>query len=108
MELELVNTEADANASFNSSADYTKLSPLGKIPAFEGANGFALSEAIAIAVYGMCYACNTLRLCFRPSFMMRCIISTSYPWQNYTVEKLPTLKPLYPTSGRFFCNPALV
>ncbi|KAI9934098.1 hypothetical protein ASPWEDRAFT_168376 [Aspergillus wentii DTO 134E9] len=51
LELELVNTEANSAAAFNQSAEYTKLSPLGKVPAFEGANGFALSEAIAIAVY---------------------------------------------------------
>lgn len=50
--MELVNTEADSSAAFNKSAEYTKLSPLGKVPAFEGANGYTLSEAIAIAVYG--------------------------------------------------------
>jgi hypothetical protein len=53
LELELVNTEANSAAAFNQSAEYLKLSPLGKIPAFEGANGFTLSESIAIAVYGM-------------------------------------------------------
>lgn len=51
LELELVNTNADSTAPFNQSADYTKLSPLGKIPAFEDANGFTLSEVIAIAIY---------------------------------------------------------
>ncbi|KAB8069379.1 hypothetical protein BDV29DRAFT_194944 [Aspergillus leporis] len=51
VDVELVKTEADSNAEFNKSAEYTKLSPLGKVPAFEGANGYALSEAIAIAVY---------------------------------------------------------
>ncbi|PLB49469.1 eEF1-gamma domain-containing protein [Aspergillus steynii IBT 23096] len=51
VELELVNTQANSAADFNKSAEYTKLSPLGKIPAFEGANGYTLSEAIAIAVY---------------------------------------------------------
>jgi elongation factor 1-gamma len=50
--LELVKTEANSAATFNSSAEYRKISPVGKIPAFEGANGFTLSEAIAIAVYG--------------------------------------------------------
>ena len=48
-----MKTEADSSAAFNKSAEYTKLSPLGKVPAFEGANGYTLSEAIAIAVYGM-------------------------------------------------------
>ncbi|KAJ5092336.1 eEF1-gamma domain-containing protein [Penicillium alfredii] len=51
LDLELVKTEANGNASFNSGAEYRKVSPLGKVPAFEGANGFTLSEAIAIAVY---------------------------------------------------------
>ncbi|KAB8237784.1 putative translation elongation factor eEF-1 subunit gamma [Aspergillus alliaceus] len=51
VELELVQTKPDSTAEFNQSAEYTKLSPLGKVPAFEGANGYALSEAIAIAVY---------------------------------------------------------
>ncbi|PYH98853.1 eEF1-gamma domain-containing protein [Aspergillus ellipticus CBS 707.79] len=51
VELELVKTEPNSAAAFNQSAEYTKLQPLGKIPAFEGANGYTLSEAIAIAVY---------------------------------------------------------
>ncbi|OOF90318.1 hypothetical protein ASPCADRAFT_212071 [Aspergillus carbonarius ITEM 5010] len=51
VEVELVKTEANSTASFNQSAEYTKLSPVGKIPAFEGANGYTLSEVIAIAVY---------------------------------------------------------
>ncbi|KAJ6092161.1 hypothetical protein N7467_004130 [Penicillium canescens] len=51
LDLELVKTEANSAATFNSGAEYRKISPVGKIPAFEGANGFTLSEAIAIAVY---------------------------------------------------------
>ncbi|OJJ04669.1 hypothetical protein ASPVEDRAFT_44205 [Aspergillus versicolor CBS 583.65] len=51
LELELVETQANPAADFNKSDAYTKLQPLGKIPAFEGANGFTLSEVIAIAVY---------------------------------------------------------
>ncbi|KAJ5107659.1 Elongation factor 1-gamma 2 [Penicillium angulare] len=49
LELELVQTQP--NAAANTSAEYRKVQPLGKIPAFEGANGFTLSEAIAIAIY---------------------------------------------------------
>ena len=30
---------------------YLKLNPLGKVPTFEGANGFILTEVIAIAIY---------------------------------------------------------
>ncbi|KAL4918033.1 hypothetical protein BDW62DRAFT_182216 [Aspergillus aurantiobrunneus] len=51
LELKLVETQANPDADFNKSDAYTKLQPLGKIPAFEGANGFTLSEVIAIAVY---------------------------------------------------------
>ncbi|KAJ5242191.1 Elongation factor 1-gamma 2 [Penicillium citrinum] len=49
LDLELVETQPNAEA--NSSAAYRKIHPLGKIPAFEGANGYTLSEAIAIAIY---------------------------------------------------------
>ncbi|KAJ6109879.1 hypothetical protein N7486_002114 [Penicillium sp. IBT 16267x] len=49
LDIELVQTQP--NASANTSAEYRKLQPLGKIPAFEGANGFKLSEVIAIAIY---------------------------------------------------------
>jgi hypothetical protein len=51
LDLELVNTQA--NSAVNTSAEYLKVQPLGKIPAFEGANGFTLSEVLAIAIYGM-------------------------------------------------------
>lgn len=33
------------------STEYLKLNRLGKVPTFEGADGFVLSETIAIAVY---------------------------------------------------------
>jgi glutathione S-transferase len=33
------------------SAEYLKLNKLGKVPTFEGADGFVLSESVAIAVY---------------------------------------------------------
>ncbi|KAJ5806033.1 uncharacterized protein N7503_003635 [Penicillium pulvis] len=49
LDIELVQTQP--NASANASAEYRKVQPLGKIPAFEGANGFNLSEVIAIAIY---------------------------------------------------------
>ncbi|KAJ5566870.1 hypothetical protein N7535_006176 [Penicillium sp. DV-2018c] len=51
LDLELVKTEANCTATFNGSPEFLKINPTGKIPAFEGANGFNLSEAIAIAVY---------------------------------------------------------
>ncbi|KAJ5873453.1 Elongation factor 1-gamma 2 [Penicillium subrubescens] len=49
LDLELVKTQP--NSAVNTSAEYLKIQPLGKIPAFEGANGFTLSEVIAIAIY---------------------------------------------------------
>jgi elongation factor 1-gamma len=52
LDLELVPTEGDSSAAFNQSSEYLKLNPLGKIPTFAGANGFVLTEAIAIAIYG--------------------------------------------------------
>ncbi|KAJ5109817.1 Elongation factor 1-gamma 2 [Penicillium argentinense] len=51
LDLELVKIDANSNAEFNSGAEYRKIHPLGKVPAFEGANGFTLSEAMAIAIY---------------------------------------------------------
>ncbi|KAJ5980037.1 Elongation factor 1-gamma 2 [Penicillium waksmanii] len=51
LDLELVKTTANSSAEFNSGAEYRKVSPQGKIPAFEGANGYTLTEAIAIAIY---------------------------------------------------------
>ncbi len=36
--------------------EYLKLNPLGRVPSFEGADGYILTECIAIAVYRMCEA----------------------------------------------------
>lgn len=62
MDLELVRTEPNSTATFNKSAEYTKINPSGKIPAFEGANGFVLSEVIALAIYGMFFIFSKLVL----------------------------------------------
>jgi elongation factor 1-gamma len=32
-------------------AEYRKLNPLGRVPTFVGANGFVLTESMAIAIY---------------------------------------------------------
>jgi elongation factor 1-gamma len=42
----------------------TDINPLGKIPAFVGANGFKLTEAVAIAIYSMCLLHPHLNFCF--------------------------------------------
>lgn len=46
IDLEYVNISTN-----EPSADYLKFQPLGKIPSFEGKDGYILSECIAIAVY---------------------------------------------------------
>ena len=47
LDIELVRTKPDEGVS----TEYLKLNKLGKIPTFEGADGYVLSECIAIAVY---------------------------------------------------------
>lgn len=37
-----------------SSPEYLKLNKLGKIPTFEGQDGFVLTECMAIAIYSTC------------------------------------------------------
>lgn len=52
LDLEFVKTEPAAGVS----TEYLKLNKLGKVPTFEGADGFVLTECIAIAVYRKCPA----------------------------------------------------
>jgi elongation factor 1-gamma len=47
LDLEFVHTEPAQGVS----TEYLKLNKLGKVPTFEGADGYVLSECIAIAVY---------------------------------------------------------
>ncbi|MCJ1282992.1 hypothetical protein MMC26_002319 [Xylographa opegraphella] len=47
LDLEIVETEPAKGVP----AEYLKINPLGKIPSFEGADGYVLTEAIAIAIY---------------------------------------------------------
>jgi len=47
LDIELVKTEPSNGVS----TDYLKLNKLGKVPTFEGADGYVLSECIAIAIY---------------------------------------------------------
>ncbi|KAL6707525.1 elongation factor EF-1 gamma subunit [Coniothyrium glycines] len=47
LDIEVVETEPAKGVS----TEYLKLNKLGKVPTFEGADGFVLSECIAIAVY---------------------------------------------------------
>lgn len=49
LNLETVHTEPAKGVS----DDYKLLNKLGKVPTFEGSDGYVLSECIAIAIYGM-------------------------------------------------------
>ena len=75
LDLEIVQTEPAKGVS----TEYLKLNPLGRIPTFEGGDGYVLTECIAIAIYCMpSFALFPLR---RPWFpiMMRNIINTVIP-----------------------------
>ena len=48
IDLEIVETTTPC-----SSSDYKKLNKLGKVPTFEGSDGYILTECIAIAIYSM-------------------------------------------------------
>lgn len=69
LDIEFVNTEPAKGVS----TDYLKLNKLGKVPTFEGADGFVLSECIAIAVY--CKFCA--HFSSLPHYMMKEIIQLS-------------------------------
>lgn len=84
IDLEVVETTPAKGVS----ADYLKLNKLGRVPTFEGADGFVLSEMMAIAVYS-----ESLWLDIHPTMhndeMFHQI--TVYPWQKNSVENLQTL-----------------
>lgn len=46
LDVELVETRPP-----NTDIEYLKLNPLNRVPTFVGANGFILTESIAIAIY---------------------------------------------------------
>jgi elongation factor 1-gamma len=47
LDLEIVHTEPAKGVP----EEYLKINPLGRIPSFVGADGYTLSECIAIAIY---------------------------------------------------------
>lgn len=70
--------------------EYLKINPLGRIPSFEGADGYVLTECIAIAIYSrllVIWVDNPRNT----SAMMRTVIIYSYPCLNTLVEKTFTL-----------------
>jgi elongation factor 1-gamma len=56
LDIELVETRPP-----DTTVDYLKLNPLNRVPTFVGADGFVLTEVIAIAIY-----CESLRSTFQP------------------------------------------
>ena len=65
------------------SQDYLKINHLGRIPSFVGADGYTLTESMAIAIYSslaqLCAITYTTR-------MMKDHINYSYPCLKTTVE----------------------
>lgn len=49
LDLEIVHTEPAKGVD----TEYLKLNKLGKVPTFQGNDGYVLTECIAIAIYGM-------------------------------------------------------
>lgn len=80
LDLEIVHTKPPSELP----DDYLKINPLGKIPTFVGADGYELTEAIAIAIYSMHSTLRSLYLIF--SLMMKRIIKYSYPCLKISVE----------------------
>lgn len=54
LEIELINEQPFEGVS----AAYLSLNTLGKIPTFQGEDGFILSETIAISIYRKCSQLN--------------------------------------------------
>jgi Glutathione S-transferase, N-terminal domain len=61
----------------NKTPEYLAINPLGKIPSFVGANGFQLTEAIAIAIYSTYHIFSVITIISPRNMMYYC-----YPWQK--------------------------
>ena len=87
LDLEIVHTEPAKGVS----NDYLKIHKLGRIPAFVGADGYELTESIAIAIYSMSLISSVSSM-LEPSStaiptMMKTPFNNSYPCLKTTVEK---------------------
>lgn len=84
LDLEVVHTEPAKGVS----DDYKKLNRLGKVPTFEGADNYVLTECIAIAVY-----CMYKSISYPTHFPSKdeIFLSFSYPCLKTTVENVFTL-----------------
>lgn len=86
LNIELVNT----NPGEGVSDDYRKLNKLGRIPTFEGSDGYLLTECIAIAVYRTWH--------FPPVFPLarcciNCMLERAWPWDEKHIHfSYPCLK----------------
>lgn len=79
LDLEIVET-VPANGV---SQDYLKINRLGRVPSFVGADGYTLTESMAIAIYSTSAPPSAISyaLC-----MMKDLIKHSYPCLKTTVE----------------------
>lgn len=78
IDLEVVDVDIQ-----NISAEHRSASGLGKVPAFVGADGYTLSECIAIAIYSTFESYFHLPLRWAPvSKMMNEFFKFSYPCLN--------------------------
>lgn len=71
------------------SDDYRLLNRLGKIPTFQGSDGYVLTEVIAIAIYRM--SPNSFLSSDYTPFKDENILSFSYPCLKFPVENIHTL-----------------
>jgi len=88
LDLEIVDTDPTKGPL---DPEYLKINKLGKIPSFVGADGYELTESIAIAIYSMS---STFRHIHQPStYMMRNTIIYSYPCLKTIVENYSHSEP---------------
>ncbi|EEY13958.1 elongation factor 1-gamma 2 [Verticillium alfalfae VaMs.102] len=96
VELDLVESDGSKPTE-----EHLKANPLGKIPAFLGEDGYALSEAIAVAIYST-YTLSHTQTNHLQS-LLRCVLSSpssspllrnddldnsiSYPWPNHLTSQ---------------------
>lgn len=95
LDLEIVDTDATKGPL---SLEYLKLNKLGQVPSFVGADGYELTESIAIAIYSGCPSDNTASCLI---YMMRNIIIYSYPCLKITVENYSHSEPFQVPQSTF-------
>jgi len=87
LDLEIVDTDITKGPL---STEYLKLNKLGTVPSFVGADGYELTECIAIAIYSTLLPSLRIPVLIR-TYMMRNVINYSYPCLKTTVETSFTL-----------------